>query len=210
MKLKSKLTAGVLCSVFALALAGCDNHAKPANDTKAPAPAAAVVPAPVATAPAPAETKPLQAWEKPADERTYSNGEREGHVTKFSFKSSPVPKFMEGDNFEACKNWEGELSMENTVTNNSVSASGASTGGNSFSFSVGKGRKDMVRKLQNALHSQHRVALQYDQVVNHDECKSRTDYYIVGVKDLEPAPPATAAATTQPAKAVPKAPAHQP
>ena len=189
MKLGTKAKTLLLCSVFAIATVGCDKL-KSGNDNKAPAPAPVAATQPVAAQPAPppppvAAPAPVKEEPKP-DERTFSNGEREGHVTKLSFKSSPVPKYMEGDNLETCKNWEGELSMENTVTNNAVGANGVSTGGNSFAFSIGKNRKDIVTKVRNALHNQHRVSLQYNQLVRHDECKSRTDYLIVGVVDLEP------------------------
>jgi hypothetical protein len=187
-----KLKALMLCSVFAVALTGCDkigiggSNAPEKQDvavTQVVPPAVKQDAAPVLPAPA---AQPEKKAAEP-DERTFSNGERVGHVTKFSFKSSP--QRLEGDDLELCKNWEGELSMENTVANNAVGAGGVTNGSNAFSFSIGKGRNDIVKKVQGALRSGHKVSLQYNQVVRHDECKSRTDYYVVGVKDLEPTPP---------------------
>jgi len=198
--LSSGLRTALLCTTFALMAAGCDQHkeakapAAPAAaaatatvETKASAPLAApATTAPAAVAPAVATVAPAAAT-APAplqpDERTFSNGERVGHVTKFSFKSSPLR--LDGADLEACKNWEGELSMDNTVANNSVGADGKPSASNAFSFSVGKGRNDIVKKVQGALRQGYKVSLQYNQVVRHDECKSRTDYYVVGVTNLD-------------------------
>lgn len=196
MKAQNKFKALALCSVFALAaLTGCDKlpghkaadkapAATTTSQTVTPPPAAtqpASQPAPVVAQPA-APAKPA---EPVVDERTFSEGFRVGHVVKFSFKSSPVAKYEEGDLLQTCKNWEGELSMENADINGTV---GGSSTGNTFAFSVGKGRTDINKQLKSALEGGYKVRLQYNQVVHHDECKSRTDYYIVGVKNLEPKP----------------------
>ncbi|MDE1153438.1 MAG: hypothetical protein PW788_12950 [Micavibrio sp.] len=190
---RNNLKAVLLCTTFALFTAGCDQKHQDNTPQKAPAAATQTAAAPAATQPATTTTIAAPAVVAPAkedkptepavDERTFSNGERVGHVTKFSFKSSPLR--LQGDDLEACKNWEGEMSMDNTVANNSVGVDGKSTASNAFAFSVGKGRKDIVKKVQNAMRDGYKVSLQYNQVVHHDECKSRTDYYVVGVTNLD-------------------------
>src|SRR5262249_5177442 len=101
MKFGNKAKLAMLCSVFALATVGCDKL--PGHQEKAPAAATVTQPVkapeaapPVAAAPVAQPAAPAAPEEPKIDERTFSNGEREGHVTKFSFKSSPVAKYMEG------------------------------------------------------------------------------------------------------------------
>ena len=90
----------------------------------------------------------------------YSSGERAGWVQKFSKKGW------------ICKTWEGELAL--------VSLPGAMP--EIFAFSV----RDPAVAAEVNRHLGHRVTLTYDQHLGLPSCFGETEYFVKGVRRVEP------------------------
>lgn len=92
---------------------------------------------------------------------SYSTGERVGYVQKLSRKGW------------ICKTWEGELQMSNIPGSAPLL----------FEFSV---RSDSLAKAIEAI-SGRRVALSYEQHVGvPTNCFGETQYFVVGVREVQP------------------------
>ena len=100
----------------------------------------------------------------------YSDGNRVGYVDKFSYKGL----------FDSTKTHEGQMSMQNFVSD----GNGGMT--NTFEFSVRKDADDIIAKVSAARDSRHCVKLHYDQTVGHKFWVQGTDYRVTDVTDLGP------------------------
>ncbi|HSD25991.1 MAG TPA: hypothetical protein VLL75_01750 [Vicinamibacteria bacterium] len=91
---------------------------------------------------------------------SYSTGDRAGYVQKLSRKGW------------LCKTWEGELAL--------VSLPGAMP--EIFAFSV----RDPAVAAEVNRHLGHRVTLTYDQHLGLPSCFGETEYFVKGVRRVEP------------------------
>lgn len=92
---------------------------------------------------------------------TYSEGDRTGIITKFSYKGFPI------------KTWEGEL-LQGGI---------GEGGGNVWEFSVSE--PEIVKKVQKAQRTTDRWTLHYKQQLFVQSWKGKTSHFVVKVQKAE-------------------------